>query len=147
MFVRSIPLAAIFLVAGCLGGGQIQVKGPDAQIARLSGEWQGNYKGTDSGREGTIKFNLGLGRHTAKGEVLMYAKGSNEPAQLPIEFVRVAGGKVSGKVGPYIDPQCACQVETEFLGDVNGNQIDGTFVTRIEALNLEQSGMWSVARQ
>ncbi len=144
---RSIPLAAAFVLAGCLGGSQIQVKGPDAQLAALSGAWLGNYKGTDSGREGTIKFDLGLGRHTAKGQILMYAKGRNEPAQLQIEFVQVAAGKVSGKVGPYTDPQCACQVETEFLGDVDGNHIDGTFVTRIEELNLEQSGMWSVSRQ
>jgi hypothetical protein len=142
-----ITLVSALLLSACAASAnQVNVKGADKDIVLLAGEWSGDYKGLDSGREGKIVFNLTLGRHTAEGEVLMYAKDRNEPRALKIQFVKVDDNRISGRVGPYVDPQCACEVETEFLGDVEGDVIDGTFVTRIAALNVEQAGRWSVQR-
>jgi hypothetical protein len=124
----------------------VQVKGKDVELVQLAGEWTGDYKGIESGREGRITFNLSLGRHTADGEVLMYPANSDQARPLPIQFVQVDDGRVSGKIGPYQDPACKCEVETEFLGDLQGDVIDGTFVTRIAALSREQTGLWSVSR-
>jgi hypothetical protein len=143
----AIILSAALLFTACATtGSSVQVKGTDTELVQLAGEWSGDYQGLESGREGQITFNLSLGRHTASGEVLMYAKDSQQPRALPIRFVQVDDGRVSGKIGPYVDPACNCEVETEFLGDVEGNVIDGTFVTRIAALSREQTGLWSVTR-
>ncbi|HUH03369.1 MAG TPA: hypothetical protein VML75_15335 [Kofleriaceae bacterium] len=140
-------LTAAFMFSACATtGSTVQVKGKDVEIVELAGEWTGDYKGIESGREGRITFNLGLGRHTADGEVLMYAANSDQAHSLPIQFVQVDDGRVSGKIGPYLDPACKCEVETEFLGDLHGDVIDGTFVTRIASLSSEQTGLWSVSR-
>lgn len=146
--ITLTALAALTLTLGCAGSArQVQVQGADGALVQLAGEWSGDYKGIDSGRNGVIKFDLGVGRHTAEGEVLMYTENQLEPRALRIKFVKVDDGRISGRIAPYVDPQCACEVETEFLGDVRGDVIDGTFVTKIAALNLEQTGMWSVTRQ
>src|SRR4051794_20544742 len=83
-------------VAAC-GAGQkeVEVKGKDTEMAKLSGTWEGDYKGNESGRNGTVKFSLELGRHTAEGEVLM---GGATP--LKIQFVDVEGGQIKGTVAP-----------------------------------------------
>lgn len=147
MIRTATLLSAAFIISACATtGSTVQVKGKDTELVQLAGEWTGDYKGIESGREGRITFNLGLGRHTADGEVLMYAKDSDQARPLPIQFVQVEDGRITGKIGPYVDPACKCEVETEFLGDLEGNVIDGTFVTRIAALSREQTGLWSVTR-
>ena len=88
-----VPSSAV--VAAC-GGSQkeVEMKGPDADLAAIAGDWEGSYTGHESGRSGPVEFSLQLGRHTAEGTVLM---GGATP--LKIEFVKVEGGKLSGKIG------------------------------------------------
>jgi hypothetical protein len=140
--MRSI-IAVIVAVAAC-GGGQkeVAVKGTDNELVKLVGEWQGDYKGTESGRSGPVSFTLQLGSHTAEGEVVM---GGTTP--LKIEFVAVKGGQVKGTIAPYTDPNCACQVETSFLGNVSGDAISGMFETKIGASGQIQTGSWQVSRK
>jgi hypothetical protein len=141
--LRTYAVATVFAFGACGGANtQVEVKGGDPDLASLAGNWEGNYQGQESGRTGTIKFALELGRHTADGEVFM--GGSNTPLQ--ISFVAVQKGQISGKIQPYTDPSCTCQVETEFLGDVVGNIIDGTFTTKVVANGVEQHGTWKVTR-
>ncbi|MBI4510978.1 MAG: hypothetical protein HY698_15195 [Deltaproteobacteria bacterium] len=126
----------------------VPVKGADTEINRLAGDWGGEYEGTDSGRKGSIQFTLAVGRHTAEGQVVMNAASvTTDPQPLQIKFVQVAEGQVQGKITPYTDPQCECTVETEFLGRVSGDAIDGTFTTRRVGSEITQHGKWSVVRK
>jgi hypothetical protein len=110
--ILIMTLLAAAPLAAC-GGSQkdVEVKGKDTETAKLAGEWEGTYEGRESGRSGTAKFNLQLGRHTAEGEVYM---GGETP--LKIQFIEVEGGQIQGTIAPYTDPNCDCQVETTFLG-------------------------------
>jgi hypothetical protein len=138
----ALVLAFVSVGAGCgAAATQVEMKGRDTELARIAGEWHGSYTGTDSGRTGPVSFSLQLGRHTADGTVLM---GGETP--LKISFVAIDGGQISGKIAPYTEPTCACQVETEFIGTVSGDAIIGSFVTRSLEANVEQRGEWSVTR-
>ena len=142
-FLVASILATTSLLAACGGGAQqVEMKGQDDELARIAGDWEGSYTGLDSGRSGPISFSLALGRHTADGTVLM---GGETP--LKISFVAVDGGQINGKIEPYTDPACSCEVQTEFVGTVTGDAITGTFVTKVTGMEQEQRGEWSVTRK
>jgi hypothetical protein len=144
MHSSRIALAlAIATTAACGGAVQsIEMKGGDPDLASIAGSWKGKYEGLDTGRTGDISFSLELGRHTADGQVFM--GGSHTP--LSIRFVQVQRDQISGEIDPYIEPSCACQVHTQFLGSINGNEIDGTFTTTVSMTGGEMHGTWRVAR-
>jgi hypothetical protein len=135
-------LVSLAVVAGC-GGGQkeVAVKGADNELVKLVGTWEGEYRGSDSGRSGPVTFTLQLGQHTAEGEVRMAGT-----TPLKIEFVQVQGGQIRGAIAPYTDPTCTCQVETTFLGTRAGDTISGMFETKVGATGQIQTGAWHVAR-
>ncbi len=141
----GIAIAAFAWVAAC-GGSQkaVEVKGGDSELAKIAGEWTGDYSGVESGRSGTIDFTLELGRHTAIGEIHM---GAPDAPPLKIEFVAIDGGKVSGTIAPYPDPNCSCEVQTTFTGAASGDSISGTFETKVSASGQVQSGTWQVSRK
>lgn len=142
LLVSTLLSVAAIGAAACGGSQkQIEVKGDDPELTKLAGDWEGDYKGNESGRSGTAKFSLQLGRHTAEGEVFM---GGDTP--LKIEFVAVEGGKIKGTIAPYTDPNCQCEVETSFLGILDGDQISGDFVTTIGTTGQLQTGTWQVTR-
>jgi len=130
-------------VVAC-GGSQkeVAVQGTDLDLARMSGEWVGEYKGTESGRTGPVSFSLQVGSHIAEGQVMM---GGGTP--LKIEFVKIKDSEVKGTIAPYTDPNCACEVQTTFLGDYSNDAINGTFETKVSATGQVQSGTWSVTRK
>jgi hypothetical protein len=136
-------LAAGGVMAAC-GGSQkdVEVKGKETETAKLAGDWEGTYEGRESGRQGTVKFSLQLGMHTAEGEVFM---GGETP--LKIQFIDVEGGQIQGTIAPYTDPNCNCQVETSFIGIVSGDEIKGEFSTKIGATGQIQTGTWQVTRK
>ena len=132
------------LSAACAGTAQqVELKGKNDELVKLVGNWEGQFEGIDSGRSGRIKFSLELGRHTADGEVVM------DPATAPLKitYVQVRGGQVTGQLEPYTDPRCRCTVETEFLGTLNGDVVDGSFTTRSVSGGPEQHGNWSMSRK
>jgi hypothetical protein len=141
MALRS-SILSLALLAAC-GGGQreVAVQGSENELVKLSGTWEGSYRGADSGRSGPVTFALQLGQHSAEGEVRM---GGTTP--LKIEFVQVKAGQVRGTIAPYTDPGCACQVETTFLGTRSGDAISGTFETKVGATGKVQTGSWQVSR-
>jgi len=134
-------LSILFVLAACGGAQSVEVKGGEGDLAALAGHWEGDYTGTESGRSGPVTFDLELGRHTADGTVLM---GGETP--LKIQFVAVEGGQLSGKIEPYTDPACSCEVQTEFVGTLNGDAITGSFTTEVAGMG-EQHGEWSVVRK
>lgn len=139
----AIALGTSSLLAACAGSpSQVEMKGGETDLAQLAGDWEGSYSGIDSGRSGPVSFSLQLGRHTADGTVLM---GGATP--LRIQFVAVEDGRISGKIDPYTDPSCSCEVQTEFTGTVSAGQIIGSFTTKVAGMDVEQHGEWSVTRK
>jgi hypothetical protein len=61
--MKSILLV---VAAAACGGGQkdVAVEGNDTELVKLAGDWQGEYKGKESGRTGTVSFSLAIGRRT-----------------------------------------------------------------------------------
>ncbi len=146
---RAIIIAAMLSVSCGGSSSQIEVKGSESETLSLAGDWKGKFTNVDAGRTGTIRFSLALGRHTADGEVIMLPAGlDKEPRPLEVQFVEVDdSGSLTGKIEPYMDPQCQCQVKTEFLGRIQGDTISGTFTTKEVESGREQHGRWSVDRQ
>ena len=132
-----------FVLAAC-GGSQkdVAVQGNDLDLARMSGDWVGEYKGNESGRVGPVSFSLQVGSHIAEGQVMM---GGGTP--LKIEFVKIKDTEVKGTIAPYTDPNCACEVQTTFLGNYADDAINGSFETKVSATGQMQSGTWSVRRK
>lgn len=138
-----------------------------ADLSALVGKWSGEYFSPDNGRSGSIVFEFKSGGETAHGDVLMWPVGSKAPMQggangelsaeqlktmpqvLNIDFVGSSGGKISGKIVPYTDPDCQCDVETSFSGTVKGDVMSGTYV--IQRMDQSKSkpatGSWKVARE
>lgn len=138
------------LLVGCASSVKtVEVKGKVDDRVKLAGKWKGHYRGLDSGRKGTVEFKLDATRHYAFGHVLMYPTKAPASAAKPlqIKFVEVHKGEISGKIDPYVDPRCKCEVQTEFVGELRGNAIHGRFTTHIAALHAKQTGTWVVYRQ
>lgn len=135
----------LFILAALVacGGSQkeVSVQGDDLDLARVAGDWEGEYKGTESGRSGPVTFSLQVGSHTAEGQVVM---GGATP--LKIEFVKVNKDEVKGTIAPYTDPNCSCEVQTTFLGHFGNDAINGTFETKLSTTGQVQTGTWNVTR-
>lgn len=146
--MRAISLV-LLLAAGCATTGpskEVKVEGSDIDVTLLAGRWEGTYEGTESGRKGKIEFELRAGNRWAEGTVLMNALAAPQAAKpLPIKLVETSGARVSGKLEKYMDPQCNCEVETEFTGVRKGRHIEGSFVTTVQA--TQQHGTWAVDRR
>jgi hypothetical protein len=149
----------------------ITVTGDSGDRASLAGKWVGEYNSPVTGRSGSIVFNLSSTGEAANGDVVMVPRGygkalvpygpgaatgaatgaavqnpSGGSQVLTIKLVRVSGDTVSGVLDAYRDPQCDCPVVTTFTGRVNGDEIDGTFITRGTLTAAPQSGTWRVKR-
>lgn len=132
--------------------------------SHLTGTWRGQYTSDESGRAGSIAFELEAGRDTARGDVLMFVPRSPQEApsfqpagtwqappppdarSLTIRFVQVDADRVRGRLDPYPDPDCGCTVETVFVGRLQGDVIAGTFTTRHLDRDRLQRGSWRVRR-
>jgi hypothetical protein len=145
----------------------ITIAGDSSDRASLAGKWTGEYNSPVTGRSGSIVFNLSPAGDAANGDVVMIPRGYGQALMpyaanttagtsmqnvagasqvLTIKLVRVSGDTVSGVLDAYRDPQCDCPVVTTFTGTVNGDTIDGTFVTRGSQTAGPQTGTWRVKR-
>lgn len=161
--MRCLPTAALLLgLAACAGRPAIvTLEGEPDAIGTLAGQWQGEYWGAESGRSGTIDFSVSGSRDSVTGEVRMidptgrplhsvdatglhsaHVRGTQT---LAIELVRISETSVSGRMEPYLAPDCQCTVSTSFVGVVRGDSIVGTFVTRFPGGGLDE-GHWRVVR-
>lgn len=150
------------IVVGACGGPStpVPVTGSATDLASLAGEWSGQYSSEESGRSGSIVFRLTAGTDSATGDVMMSplaggpragdmaAPGAalGQPQVLTIRFVRIEGGRVSGRLAPYTEPSCACQLLTVFEGRLNGTKLAGTYTTR-RPDGQTQTGRWEVTRR
>jgi hypothetical protein len=135
----------------------VPVGGTDMSV--LVGKWVGEYSSTETGRSGSIVIEFKSGGKVARGDVLMQPKGysasapqgadplKSMPQVLQISFVNVEGGAVKGTMDPYVDPACACEVDTTFVGRITGDTIEGTFSTTPVGKDAPTAGRWKVTRQ
>ena len=151
-------------IAACSGTPQpVPLSGAPADIQALEGEWIGEYHAYDaSDRSGTILFRLEAGQDTAHGDVLMHIAGRETADVIPmttdpwddvapeqvltITFVRAAGGSIYGRLDPYNDPVCGCEMKTTFTGRIKGNLIEGTYISQHVNGADKNTGRWRVVR-
>ena len=162
---RTLPTLLVLALTACgASRAPVPLVGASADVGALTGEWAGDYSSAESGRSGSISFTLRAAGDSAFGDVVMIpsawgrplipwrgenATGANQqPAStvLTIRFVRVEHGHVSGTLDPYADPQTGARLLTTFGGELNGNQITGTYTTRLTSGGT-QTGRWTVQRR
>ena len=156
--------AFLLLSCGTSEPGPVQVIGVPEDLVPITGEWTGTYDSSATGRSGSITFHLTENPKGAHGDVLMVPKhevirGNEDPRRqdeppfpgpsvLTIEFVRIAAGEISGRIAPYPDPEVAgATLETHFAGHVDGEWIEGTFVTYSDHGVSPRRGTWRVHRK
>ena len=157
----SRVIAAVLLGTSCTWQGTpIPVTG-DTRV--LQGDWEGTYFSEQSGRTGSILFQLKAGSDSAYGDVLMIPAQAEEvgPSRLPpipemfrrsprvlrISFVQCGGGEVTGLLDPYQDPDTGERVYTTFAGRFKGNELQGTFSSSYPGGVHRLAGTWSVKRK
>jgi hypothetical protein len=69
------------------------------------------------------------------------------PQVLQINFINAAGGVLTGTMDPYTDPACSCEVQTTFVGTIQGDTIEGTFTTTPNGAAPITTGRWKMTRQ
>lgn len=164
----AVSLAFLFTSCGSTEPGPVQVIGVPEDLVPLTGEWTGTYDSRATSRSGSITFHLTENPAGAHGDVLMVPKqefihdADRHPSQYPtaphgmassasvlsIEFVRITGGKITGKIAPYPDPEVPdATLETHFTGHVDGEWIEGTFVTYSDHGVSPRRGTWRVHRK
>lgn len=144
----------------------VPIASETGSTALLVGEWAGEYSSSQTGRSGSITFDLASEKDTAFCDVVMVPKirsmqvvgdQSNRgivrpqpPAEpLRIRFIRLGDNRISGTLDPYVDPDCMCRVTTTFEGRLTGpDTIGGSFSTRAAGSDyVATGGRWKVTRQ
>lgn len=163
---KGLPFRASILILGLMLAGcstpkkTIPIRGSHHDMQQLAGRWAGSYESTDTGRSGSILFELEAGADTACGDVIMYATRReteyllNSRFQqlrrnqqvLEIRFVEVNDNRIRGNLEYYRDPACNCLLSTVFTGRLNGDTITGTFVTHGVNDGHHYRGTWKVRR-
>jgi hypothetical protein len=155
-----LSFAVVWSLVSCASSSkEIPVSGSDADVSQLVGEWSGEYHAASSGRSGLISFKLEAEADSASGDVLMFTRqraelanpgrpniGPTLPQGLTIRFVNAANGMVSGRLDPYTDPECSCQVETVFEGQLHDSTITGHYTARRSGTTT-MTGDWKVTRK
>ena len=163
---RTIAFIAAVGTAATIGCARrppgIELASSDFDLNALVGQWRGNFSSAQTGRTGTIAFNLNAGESAASGNVVMFPKpdslltpeereeATNVPDRtvLKIHFLRKEGGSINGGLDPYLDPACDCIVTTFFTGSfTDPATIEGTYTTvRSTPGHDIVSGKWKVTR-
>lgn len=161
--VLSLAVAGL-AVSACASASLIPLRGTPADLALLTGEWNGTYTSKATGRSGVVWFKLVEGEDHAHGDVLMTASGTSVPyyryglgeynqgqrqesqSFLSIRFVRSLGSNVEGLLDPYWDATCRCEAVTSFRGQLVEDRLLGTFVTRFGG-DAVATGRWEATRR
>ena len=157
--------AALLTACSAVHQPPVLMAGTARDMAALAGQWEGSYSSAATGRSGSISFTLSAGTDSAFGDVIMIPRGWGRPLQawdrpgsagapgtqpraavLTINFVRVAGGRVTGRLAPYADPESGAPLATTFEGQLADDTIEGTYTTRGAGSGIAQTGQWKVTR-
>ena len=168
-FTKLAPVLLLSAVTACSWRKTPVTLIPETEtgsVALLVGVWTGEYSSPQTGRSGTITFDLASEKDTAFCDVVMIPKfqpiqpvgdgtvkaivrpqSSAEP--LKVRFIKLGDRRVSGILDPYVDPECGCKVTTTFVGTItSGDTIEGTYTSIRTGLdNSGTGGRWRVTRQ
>ena len=166
--LRLTVIVWLAALAACsYGQPPIRVYGSPTDLERLAGQWSGEYRGDpDHPRRGSIAFTLKSGTHEAVGDVLMTPQGASPyeryygddegrrgtdartaPVQvLGIRFVDVDGGRVSGRLDNFWDPDHRTSAYSIFTGRLADDVLEGRFTTIYSNGDQTSTGSWKVRR-
>jgi hypothetical protein len=167
VFRGALTLTLAIAVAGCAWRRTpVPIISDTGSTGLLVGTWAGEYSSTQTGRSGSISFELASEKDTAYCDVVMVPSiqslriannaGTEGPAvrslpaaePLKLRFIRLGEGRVTGTLEPYKDPDCSCMVTTTFEGRFSApNTIEGRYVTTGVEFRQETGGRWKVTRQ
>lgn len=161
----AFSVLALLTLAACESQrAAIPIVAEPESLASLVGEWRGEYASPATGRSGSIVFYLAEGDDHAHGDVLMIPSAVSAPDRpsvrsatnpVPpgpqirtIRLVHAKGRQVSGLLDRYRDPDCNCKMQTAFKGEINGDRMEGTFVSLSSRPGVGRStGWWAVTRR
>ena len=162
----TVVVASLLTVACGWRRTPVPVFSETGSTALLVGVWSGQYKSAETGRSGSISFEMASERDTAFCDVTMIPKvrpfqvsardqvtaagvrSESLAEPLKIRFIRLGDRRVSGTMAPYVDPDCSCTVVTTFDGTVtDSDTIAGTYTTRGDGMQRPSTGEWKVTRQ
>ena len=161
LVLTAFVAAALAISCASSPPDSVAIIGEPEDLVPLTGEWVGTYDSEATGSSGSITFHLTDNPKGAHGDVLLAPKrefvrqGDDHPRQpfggstvLSIEFVRIAAGEISGKIAAHPDPaDPGSTVETHFAGHLEGEWIEGTFVTYSDRGLSPRRGTWRAHRQ
>ena len=165
-YARRATVVTLMVLTACAWKRTpVPIISDNGSAALLVGTWSGEYSSAETGRSGSITFDMASEKDTAYCDVVMVPKvhtlqaATREqagvqvvkpelfPQPLKVRFIRLGGSRVSGTLDPYLDPDCNCPVKTTFEGRITSvNTIEGTFVTSGTGVQTS-SGTWKVNRQ
>ena len=160
--IGAAASAALVVLAGCSSmPAPVPLVGSPADVARLEGEWTGEYASFETLRSGSITFRLAAGADTAFGDVLMLPRQFHDvhttdemrtherarPRDLPIRFVMTSGDRLTGVLDLYEDPECGCTLMTVFEGRIHAGTIEGDYVSTNTRTGEVTRGEWKVTRR
>lgn len=165
-YARGATVVALMVLTACAWKRTpVPIISDNGSAALLVGTWSGEYSSAETGRSGSITFDMASEKDTAYCDVVMVPKvrtlqaATREqpgvqvvqaelfPQPLKVRFIRLGEGRVSGTLDPYLDPDCSCPVKTTFEGRItSANTIEGTFITSGTGVQTS-SGTWKVNRQ
>lgn len=164
---RITALAVAVLSAGCATNPPpVSLQAGTEDMTLLRGEWHGRYWSEETGRHGSIRFELTAAGDTARGDVVMIPAEREErlrpvgmeddtrvsaprpgPSFLTIHFVRCEQGHLQGTLDAYRDPETDHPLVTTFRGEVVGDSIGGSFTAYDRVTERRAEGTWFVRRR
>lgn len=168
----SAPHGAVALaIAGVLACGHprapeqvwpIAIEGETREVRSLAGEWRGEFLDLDNHRSGEIVFRLPPGGATGQGSVtfatpspapvcpdlLHPGAGAGSPGRTALRIGRLSvhRGSIGGWLTPYRDEQRRCLVDTWFMGQLEGDRMEGSFFVHPAVGDTIRVGTWWAAR-
>jgi hypothetical protein len=140
----------------------VRMQGEAADIRRLAGTWRGEFHNAQTGRVGTIFFDLQSDSDTAYGQVtfdrVVPIAGCTDmtrpqatssivmPVVLRFGALATSKGSLGGWLRPYRDPDLACWVDTWFEGRLLRDTLEGSFFSRRSDTDTVRAGTWWAAR-
>lgn len=140
----------------------VRMQGEAADIRRLAGTWRGEFHNAQTGRVGTIFFDLQADSDTAYGNVTfdrvvpvatctdMARPQETSSIVLPVVLrfgaLATSNGSLGGWLQPYRDPDLACWMDTWFEGRLVRDTLAGSFFSRPTDRDTVRQGTWWAAR-
>jgi hypothetical protein len=155
--VKLSILIAIMLTQFSCAAPTIKITSDAMDMSLIAGEWDGEFSSQESGNSGKISLKLAKDGNNANGQVFMKGRlgpiGLNGPLvstysrPLPIKFVHIEKNIIEGKVIPFKDLKNNVMIHTSFKGKIEGDVMEGTYISTIEKTEKSYTGTWKVTRQ